>query len=243
MERLRLGKHKIRIPAVCGAVIGKNLNEVRTGITSAVKQGADLVELRMDGLQNTEGWEELPLEDVPIILTNRPNREGGSFKGEERKRVELLAKGIQRGVACVDIELSTPKKLRDSLVADAKDSGVTVLMSHHDFSTTPSTETLMRTVGNLVETKCDIAKLVTFAESPDHALRMLDFIIRARDTTDTPIIAFAMGEAGNITRLVSPIFGSPWIYAGVREKTAPNQPDMVIAKKWIHELATLEVRG
>jgi 3-dehydroquinate dehydratase-1 len=242
LGELKFGRLRLRTPAVCGCVIGKNLNEMREGISRAVKQGADLVELRIDDLRGKIAWEELIQKDLPTLLANHPEREGGYFRDGEEDRVKLILEGIERGVSCVDIELSTPKKLREQVVSEAKKSGVTVLMSHHDVSETPPLESLMKLTKDSKEAGCDIAKIVTFAKSPSDALRMLDFLVQMQGKVTVPIVAFAMGGSGRITRFVAPIFGSPIIYATAWRKTGPGQLDVATMKQWTHELMSKEVR-
>lgn len=243
MSELKLGKHRLRTPAVCGAVIGKNLSEMRAGVARAIKQGADLVELRVDGLRNQAGWEKLLRKDLPIILTNRPKREGGGFKGGDDERVNLLLGGIERGVPCIDIELSTPKKLRDQVVSEAKRARVTVLMSYHNFSTTPSTNVLMGLTRDLASAGCDIAKIIPFAKNPGDALRTLDFAVQVLGEVEVPVVTFAMGDAGVITRLITPVFGSPLVYAAARKRTAPAQLDIATTKQLLRELIPMEAKG
>jgi 3-dehydroquinate dehydratase type I len=233
----------LRTPAVCGCVIGRNLGEMREGISRASKQGADLIELRIDGLAGKIAWDELLRKKMPTILTNRPEREGGKFKGGEEDRVGLLLEGIERGVSCVDIELSTPKKLRDRMVSKAKKSGVTVLMSYHDISKTPPVGSLLKVAKELEAAGCDMAKIVTFAETPNDGLRMLDFLVRVQGEVSVPVIAFAMGNHGIITRFVAPIFGAPIIYATAWKETGPGQLDVATMKGWARELMQKEVRG
>ncbi|MDI6643312.1 MAG: type I 3-dehydroquinate dehydratase, partial [Candidatus Hodarchaeaceae archaeon] len=139
--------------------------------------------------------------------------------------------------------LSTPKKLRDQVVSKARRSGVTVLMSHHDFSKTPPAEVLAGTLDNIARAGCDLAKLVTFAKSTDDAFRMLDFFIQIQKATPVPVIAFAMGDVGRITRLVAPIFGSPIVYAAAGAKTAPGQLDVATTKRLLQELTPEEVKS
>ncbi len=242
MGELKLGKHRLKTPAVCGAVIGKNLDGMRAGVARAIKQGADLVDLRVDGLRDQTGWEKLLRDDIPIILTNRPKREGGGFKGREEERVNLLLDGIERGVPCVDIELSTPKKLRDQVVSRARRRGATVLMSYHNFSITPSTKVLMDAVKNMVGAGCNVAKIVPFANNPDDALRTLDFAVQVIGE-EVPVVVFAMGSAGVITRPITPIFGSPLIYAAAGKRTAPAQLDISTTKRLLLESTPREVKG
>ncbi|MCK4405434.1 MAG: type I 3-dehydroquinate dehydratase, partial [Hadesarchaea archaeon] len=193
MKTFKLGKHELRTPAVCGAVIGQNIETMRASVARAINQGADLIELRIDGLHDSTGWEKLLPVKVPVILTNRPEREGGGFKGDENKRVEVLLQGIARGVSCIDIEFSTPEPLRERVMSQAKKSGIAVLMSHHDFSLTPSIEVLTDMAKRLVGAGCDLAKIVTFAGDRKDALRILDFLAQVQDEVAVPLIAFAMG--------------------------------------------------
>ena len=242
METLKLGKHEVRTPAVCGAVIGQDIETMRASVAGAIDQGADLIELRIDGLHDSAGWEKLLPVKVPVILTNRPEREGGGFRGDENKRIEVLLQGIAQGVSCVDIELSTPEPLRERVVSQAKKSGVAVLMTHHDFSLTPSIEVMIDIARRLAGAGCDLAKIVTFAEGTKDVLRMLDFLAQVQDEVAVPIIAFAMGDAGKITRIAAPMFGSPIVYAAAGEATAPGQLDVVTTKRLLDELISKEKR-
>ena len=242
METLKLGKHEVRTPAVCGAVIGQDTETMRASVAGAIDQGADLIELRIDGLHDSAGWEKLLPVKVPVILTNRPEREGGGFRGDENKRIEVLLQGIAQGVSCVDIELSTPEPLRERVVSQAKKSGVAVLMTHHDFSLTPSIEVMIDIAKRLAGAGCDLAKIVTFAEGTEDVLRMLDFLAQVQNEVAVPIIAFAMGDAGKITRIAAPMFGSPIVYAAAGKATAPGQLDVATMKRLLHELIPEEKR-
>jgi len=236
VETFKLGKHELQIPAVCGSVMGLDIKTMRAGAAKAIDQGADLIELRIDGLRDPTGWEKLLPLKLPVILANRPDREGGNFKGDENERVKVLLQGITRGVSCVDIEFSTPEPLRERVVSRARKSGIAVLMSHHDFSLTPSIEVLTEMTKRLAGAGCDLAKIVTFAEDRKDALRVLDFLAQVQDEVAVPIIAFAMGDAGRITRIAAPVFGSPIAYAAAGEATAPGQFDVVTMKRLLSEL-------
>lgn len=236
MGELKLGKYLLKTPAVCGAVMGKNFDEMRAAIARAVEQGADLIELRFDSLRDQKGWDRLIRKDMPTIFTNRSRKEGGFFRGSEEKRVDLILDAIQRGVSCVDIELSTPEKLRDRVISGAKRSGVSVLMSCHNFSTTPSLDVMIDFVKKMVEAECDLAKVVTFAESSMDALRVLDFLVQVQDEVEVPVIAFAMGNAGIITRITAPIFGSPLTYANAGKPIAPGQLEVAETKQLLRKL-------
>jgi 3-dehydroquinate dehydratase-1 len=136
----------------------------------------------------------------------------------------------------VDIELSTPKHLREKVVSGAKKAGMSVIMSHHDFSATPPIDTLVDVARRLAGAGCDIAKIVTFAEEPRDALRMLDFLVKVQGEVSVPVIAFAMGEAGRLSRVAAPLLGSPIVYAAAGKTTAPGQFDVATTKQLLREL-------
>jgi 3-dehydroquinate dehydratase type I len=236
MKMLKLGSHQLRTPAVCGAVMGANVEAMGAGLAEAIEQGADLVELRLDGLREQVGWEKLLRARVPLILTNRAKREGGNFGGGEEERIKPLLEGIDRGAACVDIELSTEKKLLNRVVQEARKRGVSVLISHHDFAGTPDADALVAVAKRMVVAGCDIAKVVTFAEKPQDALAVLDFLVRVQDDVNVPVVAFAMGEAGRLSRIAAPLFGSPIVYAAAGEATAPGQFDITTTKRLLLEI-------
>jgi 3-dehydroquinate dehydratase-1 len=238
MKMIRLGSYQLRTPAVCGAVIGESVKSMGAVLARAIEQGADLVELRLDGLREQAGWEKLLHEKVkvPIILTNRAKREGGRFGGGEEERIRVLLDGIDRGIDCVDIELSTEKKFLNKVVQEAKKRGVSVLISHHDFSGTPKVDALVAVAKRMVVAGCDIAKVVTFAETSGDALVVLDFLVEVQEEVSVPVIAFAMGDMGRFSRISAPLFGCPIVYAEAGEATAPAQFDVATTKRLLREL-------
>ncbi|MEA1904836.1 MAG: type I 3-dehydroquinate dehydratase, partial [Candidatus Hadarchaeota archaeon] len=134
---LKIGGHEMRSPVVCGSVIGEDLKTMNAAVTRALDQGADLIELRLDGLRDLSGWQRLLREDVPTMVTNRAEREGGHFRGEEDERIKTLLEGISEGAACIDLELSTPQEQLEEVVRAAKEHGTSVIISHHDFEKVP----------------------------------------------------------------------------------------------------------
>jgi 3-dehydroquinate dehydratase-1 len=235
VRELRLGKHRLTAPAVCAAVMGENVEEMEKAAARAIEQGADLIELRFDSLKDREGWEGILRGNVPVIFTNRPKREGGWFGDGEQKRIDFLLEAVSRKVSCVDVELSTATRLRDRVVSEAKRSGVSVMMSYHDFLKTPPVERMIGLARRMVEAGCSLAKVVTFARSSADALRVLDFVVQVQDEVCAPVIAFAMGEAGVVTRIVAPLLGSPITYASAAEPTAPGQLDVETTKRLLCE--------
>ena len=236
MGELKLGKRVLKTPAVCGAIQGSDVDEMKSAISSAVKQGVDLVELRIDSLRDTKGWTGLLGNGPVAIVTNRARREGGAFDGTEEKRVRVLLEAIAAGAQCVDLEFSMMARLRNRVVKEAKKRRVTVLMSHHDFSATPSVETLIGIAKRMAKAGAGIVKIITTANNTVDSLRVLDFLIDVQNEISVPVIAFAMGEPGKMSRIASLLLGSPLTYASVGKPTAPGQLSVAETKKLLRKL-------
>jgi len=235
LETLKLGKHKVRTPAVCASVIGENVDAMAAGIARAIEQKADIIEIRLDRLRKNSEWEKLLETELPLILTNRAEREGGHFKGEDGARIKYLLKGIEEGAPCVDIELSTPHSILNKVIETAKIHGTSLLLTHHDFKETPPIATLMNIAEKMAGVGCNIAKIVTFARTPKDALTVLNFLNQVPSYVKVSVVAFAMGEAGRMSRIAAPLFGSPIVYAAAIETTAPGQFDVETTRLLLHE--------
>jgi 3-dehydroquinate dehydratase-1/3-dehydroquinate dehydratase/shikimate dehydrogenase len=124
----------------------------------------------------------------------------------------------------VDIELRTESGLRGQLLAAARAHGSKVIISSHDFATTPSWKDLCCTLQRMRESGGDMGKVVTTASTSEEALRILSLQLDAL-ATGFPLSAFAMGEAGRITRFATLYLGGCMTYVAPDElsATAPGQ--------------------
>lgn len=228
---VRFGKQEIQTPAICGSIIGKNLPSMEKKLEKAVSKGADLVELRLDKLKSNSDWKDLLKVDIPTIVTNRSKKEGGQFVGGEQERIDILLDAINSGASCIDIELSTARKKRETVLEAAEGKGVGTIVSYHNFETIPETKKLEDKVKQIEALNCDFAKIIGFSNNEDESLRILKFLIRSSENVNTPIITFAMGEKGKFTRVTAPLLGSPITYASIEEKTAPGQLNISSVKE------------
>lgn len=94
------------------------------------------------------------------------------------------------------------------------------ICSYHDVEQTPDLEQLMV---KMKRCPAEIYKISTMARSTNDALRMLQWVRKHRG------VGVCMGELGTMTRVLAPIFGSPWTYAflDAQQKTAPGQLSLV----------------
>lgn len=227
MGFLRLGERRVTTPAVCGSVLERTVEGMVRARRRAEEGGAGVVELRLDGLEERPRWRRLLGGRLPVILTYRPEREGGLFRGGEEERVERLEEGMEEGAPCVDLELSTPPGLRRRILAGARRRGVTVILSHHELSGVPPLRRLAGLVRRMAG-EGEVVKVVAAARSAEEAVRMLELY---RTRPPFPLISFAMGEQGTFTRILSALLGSPLVYASVGRPTAPGQLDVRTTSK------------
>lgn len=184
----------------------------------------DVVEIRLDCMADPRVADVIATLGHPVLLTNRPQWEGGQWSGSEQERVDLLCRGLQWGARYVDIELRATPEIRSQVLEQASGVGAQVIVSFHDFHTTPSTEHLERTLEQMMASGADIAKIVVTATTPRETLRILALQERAM-AVGFPLCAFAMGAAGTISRLATLQLGGFMTYAALSsaQATAPGQ--------------------
>jgi len=190
----------------------------------AVGDGADLVELRIDGAGRFDVSAFIERVDRPLLFTNRASWEGGRAGGSEDERIAPLGVAARAG-AWVDIELSSPQKSRELVISAAAEVDATrAIISWHDFNATPDRDFLQDILARQMATGADIGKVVTMATGPADVLRVLSLLPIAAEA-GFPLCAFCMGEAGRISRVATLGLGGfmTYVSAGEEEATAPGQ--------------------
>lgn len=191
----------------------------------------DVLELRMDlinggNLRKLINRARSGPHPVKIIVTNRRKDEGTTTGGpieelnarEEKQRVTVLREAISLGADYVDVELDTGEGLKRELLSTIRDHGnrTQLIVSHHDFSKTPSAKRLREIFHESVNAGAGIVKVVTLARTPEDNLRVLSLIPYAR-RKKWEIIAFCMGDQGRMSRIMAPLLGSLLTFASSKE--------------------------
>jgi 3-dehydroquinate dehydratase type I len=200
-------------PLICAVI-----TTLETGPTPEAWTGADLLEIRIDMIG--KGWEKAAHSaNMPWIATNRLKAEGGYWEGsEEARRAELL-KAISMGASIVDIELASPDL--EEIVPLIKKKA-RCMISHHDMRRTPPRAELSRLLKDELAAGADICKLVTTAGGFDDNITLLGMI---SEFQPADIVAFCMGELGQMSRILCPLSGGLFTYASLTtgESSAPGQ--------------------
>ena len=191
-----------------------------------IEKGADVLEFRIDALDNPnfKDIQEIVEEiNFPMIATNRISSEGGSFKGTEEERIDILLKCAPL-VDYVDIELQSD----DKYIKQIHDTGVTTIVSYHDFHKTPEINEIMYIVEK--EQKLgDIAKVAFMPNDLDDTLKILAILSHCENT-----IAISMSDLGSYTRVMASKFDSPITFAAGTDVTAPGQIDIETMKSLLN---------
>lgn len=191
-------------PLVVETVIARTTRELRALRDSA---SGDMVELRLDHVEDIDVAGALEGRTKPVIVTCRAAWEGGAFEGDETTRLGFLQQAIDLGAEYVDVEWRADRR------AIAGRPATKVILSHHDFACTPGD--LGDRVAAMAAERPDVLKVAVQAH------RLSDCIILHDETRiDLPLVAIAMGPAGQLSRLAPHAFGSLWTYGGA---AAPGQ--------------------
>ncbi len=228
MENLQRGKKlSVSFVSPAGVCVSVACEEVGQALAVAKDSAeyADIIEIRLDSLSHPEIEPFVKSLAKPLLFTNRPDWEGGSFAGPELERTALLVKAVQHNCALVDLELKTAPELRAELLDELlKHSQTGLIISWHDFSGTPSSDELEEILLQQIESGAHIGKVVTTANDASDVLRVLNLQILAAEN-NFPLIAFCMGEVGRISRLATIKLGGYMTYAAPDsgDETAPGQ--------------------
>ena len=196
---------------LCVSVAVGTVEEARETL-HAPTRAFDVAELRLDFTSEPSLRQLLDGRPCPVIVTNRPAREGGHWTGDERQRLALLEEADRLGADFVDVELDARPNFR-------RQGRARLIVSYHNFQRTPPD--IARIARRIEATDADIVKVATMANSLTDNLTILEVLRSARK----PTIALTMGEHGHVSRVLGPKFGAFLVYASTGEgrQLAPGQ--------------------
>ncbi|BBL61071.1 3-dehydroquinase [Methanobrevibacter arboriphilus] len=222
-----ISQTKIAIP-----ILQEKEEDIINTAQDFVKKGADLLELRIDGIANVNSdMVKNIIESInfPVIATNRSKKEGGFFLGSEKERINILKNCCDlENVEYIDIELQTDPCLRNFLIDKCREANVKTIISFHDFEKTPSVDYLLKIVNEEKELG-DVAKIAVMPRNLEDTINVLAIMSHCDNT-----IAISMGEIGSYTRVMASKFNAPFTFATGGDVTAPGQIDIETMKLLIN---------
>jgi 3-dehydroquinate dehydratase type I len=199
----------------------KSLSETKKLIRKAEKS-ADIIEVWLDGIANLDKTiisEIVKSTKKPLLLNLKNAKEKGKFKGNSQARFDLLTKSK---AAFVDLPLDFPVKLIQQFKRE--NPKTKLILSHHDFTQTPSLPILCKLAKQAIKQKADVIKLVGFAKNYSDNIPILE-ISHELAKSKKQFITIAMGEKGEISRILTPLLGGLGMFATLdkQKKTAVGQ--------------------
>jgi len=202
---------------ICTVVEGNTLPVFLKNLDKA-QRSASIVELRADFIKgiNKEAAIKLAANTkLPSIFTCRHVKEGGEFKGSYKEQEEILNIALSKKFNYVDIAFNN--LIIEELSASAKKK---LLISYHNFKTTPSSIELIALLERMRETSPAIIKIATIVKSAKDIFTLAEILKQKK--SNEKLIVIGMGNEGKLTRVMFPMMGSYLTYASIGGKAAPG---------------------
>ena len=195
-------------------------------VARAAQPLAEVIEIRLDAMNKPEVALLVKALKRPLLFTNRPAWEGGAFTGSEERRIKPLLAAVRAGATYVDLEMRAESALRRRLFREIEQNSpdTMLILSWHDFNRTPGTAELEDIFAHLCRSGAQVGKIVTMAHDYQDAQRVLALQELSMEW-EFPLISFAMGKAGMLSRVATLERGGYMTYAAPDSVpgTAPGQ--------------------
>jgi 3-dehydroquinate dehydratase/shikimate dehydrogenase len=183
-------------------------------IQEAAKQGARLIELRLDFLKKAPDFHRLlDKKPCPMIATVRRPPDGGKWDSSEDARLMLIRQAIVAGFDWVDLETDVIERI-------PRFGDVRRIVSYHNLREMPAELEKIHT--RMCTQDADVIKIVVRAQQPSDNLRILALVQKAIK----PTVAFCFNDMGFPSRILQAKFGAPFTYAAFNKERniAPGIP-------------------
>ncbi len=170
-----------------------------------------IAEIRMDlcGLDGDQVYELISGSSIPMVAT-----------GLSRDR-HLYESAVMAKVAYMDINVLAYVKYKKDHKAALRGRDTKLILSFHDYESTPSLDALSKIYRQAVDAGADIVKIITTANRSEDVTRVLDLYRLQREGKlgkRVPLIAYAMGDEGKYSRLAALMSGAPFMYCALKDK-------------------------
>ncbi|MFA5772711.1 MAG: type I 3-dehydroquinate dehydratase [Thermoplasmata archaeon] len=221
----------------CVTLIEKTPEDMINASKRSKEMGADLVELRLDFLEQPTPDAVQTLKNgiqIPAIITIRPETDGGSFKGSEQDRVQLLEAAIKAKFDYVDVEMKMEKDPLQRLIKMCNENNVVSIVSYHDFESTPSSNDMFENMKKCIDLGGKVAKIAVMTKVFEDVVEIFKACDLAKND-GFEFIAIGMGVLGYETRIHAPLMGSKIAYTSLErgKEAVKGQIDLeTLKKKW-----------
>jgi 3-dehydroquinate dehydratase-1 len=231
---IELPGRETRMPVVCAPLVGRTHGELMQEARVVVDKRPDLVEWRADffdefarpdRVAGTAAALREVLRGIPLLFTRRSALEGGHASGgtDAQAVAAIEAVCVGRCAEMVDWEMDRDAAHLARVRAATTAAGAQLLLSFHDFHSTPPQDVLVARFRKARSLGGDIAKLAVMPRDMQDVLTLLAATQEASSQLDFPLVSMAMGPLGAVTRACGWAFGSAMTFAIGASSSAPGQ--------------------
>ena len=221
-------------PLLCAPLTARDSAALPRQAAEIAAQQPDLIEWRLDAFDALYDsgvmLESLfilreSVGDMPILLTCRSPREGGSRPDlDETRLLDTLQVLCASGQAdLLDFECSANESHFALARTLTQAAGMVLIGSYHDFDGTPDSAILRQRFAHAHSLGADIAKVAVMPANRGDVLRMMTATLAADTALPIPVIGISMGALGQMTRYSAGFIRSAITFAAGVEASAPGQ--------------------
>jgi 3-dehydroquinate dehydratase-1 len=216
---------------ICASITEIESEKFSKLAAQAFDMGASFLEIRFDYVESRKFSESLAVVQPfksKCVYTLRRTNQGGKFDGSEIQRLKYLQDLACQLPMMIDVEYETLQEYPE-IGTLIKSLDLPMLLSWHDFKSTPSEVELAEVLGRL-SSFSNNNKLVTTANSLEDTLRVLNLYEIVDESVN--LVAFCMGEIGLVSRMLCALHPRcPFTYAAIDRPVAPGQLTIEQMKK------------
>ncbi len=231
VKNIKIGEGK---PKICLPVVGKINEEILQQISSFSSYIYDFIELRIDFYENIYDPSKVisllkeikKITNKPILFTYRSLKEGGQVQLSDDEYMKLIETVCCSDVDMIDIEVMSGNQLVYQLVDMIHKNNKKVILSYHDFTSTPNDLEIKSVLEKMEILNGDILKIAVMPQTYKDVIRLLNVTMEMSEKLNKPLITMSMGHLGKISRLIGELTGSCVTFASAGKSSAPGQVDV-----------------
>lgn len=223
-----------KFPLVCTPLVGRTLAMLMVELAVVLPKLPDVLEWRVDFFDAIGDTADViaaaqaikqAAGNIPVLFTRRSTIEGGEKIAIDEAQVMALYAAVceSKSIDLIDYEMANDATNIAAVRAAAKANDVKLVLSYHNFSSTPNLETLVKKFLAAEQLGADVAKVAVMPSEPDDVLTLLAATREASKELRIPLISMSMGSYGALTRLFGWAFGSSLTFAVGASSSAPGQ--------------------
>lgn len=227
--RMRVGG----TPVILGTI--STIDMLRKYKPDARHPDGNAVEARLDriGTANADWLKHclrIQKEGIPVVATLRLSREGGMWKKSDESRLSVLQNALDH-LSSIDVEFHS--HLCAPLSERAVALGKNIIVSFHDFNSTPSLVSLKTILKKMTAIPCAIPKITTMIRNDRDVLTLMKLL----DVNPArPVCIIGMGQRATRTRIILPCVGSCLAYGFIDTSGAPGQLHARVFTRYLRQL-------